>query len=232
MKIMSRLVILSIVAAMMAGCASNAELSHEVRARVDASIAKLNATEPCCQDLSALDYRVVTQEPIEFSIDSAHARLFDQGKSHFLALKLPRAEGPMTVAIKPREIRSGTHALSSLFDPSVLILDDDFHVVKTLVDLPLCHSQGWSSSKTGYFASLNLDLRTQRYLVFYTTSSALSGHERFQNSATSAGGGAVVTVNVDYEFPHSPDGALSVWLADREMIDYLTERCARTMVTP
>lgn len=206
-------------------CASTAKLNQQVQQVVSGQKAKLDASPTCCEKYSDMTYVELSQSMQRFAISEGPARQFSEGKSYFLAIDLPSALGAPYLLIESNTVLWRRHGLPYIFKPSVIALDDNHDLSGRWVDLPLCYQQGWGHDKTGYFSAVKIDPLKHSKLVFYTSESALSESTRYENSATTAGGGLIVTINTQYDFPHSPLGDITIGPMSSAMETYLRKGC-------
>ena len=115
----------------------------------------------CCSQLSEIQYLpLVYNEPLTVRVgeDKSPARYFDKNKSFFLAVQLPKFEGPYEVQIQSIPINK------QLFLPNSLILDDNYRIIEKIPNSVFDISNGNGSYK--FFVNRNEGFR---YLVLYAT---------------------------------------------------------------
>lgn len=217
---------------LLAGCASTARITAETRELVARQRAELASTPTCCESIGDIAFRQLGDGLERFELSAVRARRFAQGSSHFAAVGLADFDQPTYLLVKSHPVVWRRHGLPYIFSPSIAAFDRSFVASGEWIDIPLCYSQGWSALETGYFGLIRVDPRRHRNLLFFTTPSALERCTHYGNSATGAGIGYAVTIDVRYDFPHSPVGELEVGFLPQALEAYLRQRCPILFVEP
>jgi hypothetical protein len=214
-------------AVLLASCASTAQLTDEARDYVEVQKSALAATPPCCASPGDIAFLPATATLSKYEVSSARARVFPEGKSHFVAVTTPDLNASDYIVVKSNPVSWRRHGLRYVFSPSVVAYDREHVESGKWVDLPLCYSQGWSREETGYFAALRVDPQRHSYLIFHTTNAALTESTHYSGSSTAGGIGYAVSVAVEYDFPHSPVGEIEVGPMSHDLQTYLEKRCPK-----
>ena len=97
---------------------------------------------------------------------SAEAFLFDTGKSYYVAFKLPELQQPYRVRVQSFVLLHGTMALSPIFYPVALFLDESFNPVRLAVP-EMKQEQPYDALELNGFIEIESDI--EKYMIIMTT---------------------------------------------------------------
>lgn len=121
---------------------------------------RLETSLLCCDQLSEVPYQPLAyNKPMKATLGSkkSPARHFPEGKSFFLAAKLPAYQGTSELTISSESVGQ------QLFAPQVWLLNEQFQTLETIPAETFQYSNG----QYDYTAFLNED-KDYRYLMIYT----------------------------------------------------------------
>ncbi|MCB1635496.1 MAG: hypothetical protein KDI51_12955, partial [Xanthomonadales bacterium] len=215
----------AVLAVGISGCATTEEITRETNDLVSQQWGRLDSAAECCSALGAIDFNAPTEGGLRFQIAEGNARVFESGKSYFFAMNVSEFRGSEYLVVKSHQNVHRRHGLPYIFRPSVLLVDENRQIAADF-NIPLCFARGWTQRETGYFGLVKTNPAIWG-AVFHTPRSVQGTSVKFGNSVTTAGGGAVVDVVVDYDFPASPIGELEVFALDPKLRSHLEKHCER-----
>lgn len=145
-----------VLGALLAGCASEPSTQLEITPPSNSDV--------CCSDFSQYPFaQLRDNEEIKFDIDLASpVGAFETGNSHFAAFRFSDRSGDVTVSI------SSLMVDDNVFAPEVLILDENFAVVRTikLDEFKVLPSDAFT--RTRYVAKFKANAAKTPYFLIYT----------------------------------------------------------------
>jgi hypothetical protein len=146
MKLIS---VLFVGAVLLTGCASSS------------LVKKLEDVSPCCSDLSSITYANLTYKKgvtSTFGGKDSQARIFPEGKSFFMPIKLPAFESPYEIQIE------SSPSDNEIVLPRILLLNQNYQVVKKVSSTKFHYENGTATHK--FFINKELGYR---YMILYTS---------------------------------------------------------------
>ena len=224
------LIIAASLATLVSGCSSSglvfdygAEGAVEIQNRDPSEQKKaLAMAENCCHSLAEIDYKSVDKgiaeknKPYDFSISSANqAFLFDSGKSYVLGVELPKAEGDIKLTVS-------SAIISSVFVPSILVLDADYHPVRMFAQESIVYDKASLFNADRYYGEVTIQEQDNaRYLVVFTTDSAMASETELapidHQALESGNANAAKRIYMQDLVPHSATGVV------RLVLDYTAD---------
>ncbi len=199
-----RACVLTLFASTLIGCATGNRAQENMAAKV-------RSTPACCETMKQFPFAELALGKTEITIDEkAPAFIFESGKSLFRAYSLPRTDNALKVTL-----RSYTNAaVGGLFQPDILLLDNNFQVskliAKPLFGLPLITEQAFSPAYATYDFVIESDRNRFQYLVVRTTDELLVINTPVNESSTVPVGGAFVRFATTGRIVGRPMGFLTV----------------------
>lgn len=157
---------------LLSGCASSA-LETRVKDLAASKIA-YDKANICCASYSEMEFSTLNVKGQNKLIvgKQFHAFNFDEGKSFFRAVELPRLSYEYSLNIETWQTDTAGFASSLLsvhyLKPTLLFLDENFNVVKKISELNLRYSVWLSTSGWETDIAVNEELAKSRYLIIYT----------------------------------------------------------------
>ena len=183
----------------------------------DAAMDGLSRASACCQDYSTLPYAAINAGDDKWIGIDGNSPVFNfsEGKSYISAFKLPQNSGDLRITVAAQVDKT-------LFYPSVVLLDSQFKVTRTLDSKVFKYEEAQLMSGNRIEGTFTVDRtyvgnpNNEIYLVIYTPENKLSetttilSEEKLMARAT-----AVVPSGIkDPVIPHSPWGLLKVQVED------------------
>ena len=183
----------------------------------DAAMDGLSRATACCQDYSTLPYASLNAGDDKWMGIDGHSPVFNfsEGKSYIAAFKLPQNSGDLRITIAAQIDKT-------LFFPSVVLLDSQFKVTRTLDSKFFQYQEAQLMAGNRVEGTFTIDRtyvgnpNNESYLVIYTPENKLSetttimSEEKLMARST-----AVVPSGIkDPVIPHSPWGLLKLQVED------------------
>ena len=201
------------------GCASTTELTSAAQYRaITAKERLLSETFPCCSEFSQLEYHFLStnRTTAVFGGTPASVYEFDTGKSYIFGIELPALAAEEIILLRSEMLNGGRGSIPTVFAPHVLYLNEHYKPVDKSTVIALCFHRGWTSADVGYFGKLKSIPSTAKYAVIFTDLSSIGETIPYSSSAVAAGGGIITDINVEYDFPKSPEGSADIWIAEHD----------------
>ncbi|WP_028864409.1 MalM family protein [Psychromonas aquimarina] len=173
----------------------------------------------CCDSLNQLNYQQINQPgKFDFNITQKNAAFnFSTGKSFVQGFTLPQANGTVKISIS-------APIVSSVFVPTVLILDEQYKPMQVYGEETIKYDSGSLLNVDRFFGKIELpamfaDGRQAKYLLVLTTEEAMKGTtklaEPYAPAETLGRTDIVSRIHLDQPLPHTAVGVF------RLAFDYL-----------
>jgi maltose operon protein len=201
------------------GCASRDNLMFDYGAAGASELQRMDPIQSrmlldsaaiCCTNFSTIRYDTIAQPgQYDYLISNENqAFSFTTGKSFVQGLELPKTEGEINVTIS-------SVVMSSVFIPSVLILDAQFKPIRLIADEQIKYAKATILNSDRYIGQFTLQENERaKYVLIFTTEQAMNGETQLEplaQEALSSGAAKVAErVYINHPVSHSSVGAVRI----------------------